>query len=162
MLITVNFLRRKCYVELILHTSLPLHFSVMSSAFAITHLWCLPKIRRAFWSLLEQLNGLQVFHALPPYKLGVQDVSSAVILSLFYGGWVTVITSLFSFLFFFNFVYENEYKLEMELEVVLSTVRVSFGLLWWGWGVSLFLFSSNCLQINDQVFKHLTTIKYVQ
>lgn len=160
MLITVNFLRRKCYVELILHTSLPLHFSVMSSAFAITHLWCLPKIRRAFWSLLEQLNGLQVFHALPPYKLGVQDVSSAVILSLFYGGWVTVITSLFSF--FFNFVYENEYKLEMELEVVLSTVRVSFGLLWWGWGVSLFLFSSNCLQINDQVFKHLTTIKYVQ
>lgn len=113
MLITVNFLRRKCYVELILHTSLPLHFSVMSSAFAITHLWCLPKIRRAFWSLLEQLNGLQVFHALPPYKLGVQDVSSAVILSLFYGGWVTVITSLFSF--FFNFVYENEYKLEMEL-----------------------------------------------
>lgn len=160
MLITVNFLRRKCYVELILHTSLPLHFSVMSSAFAITHLWCLPKIRRAFWSLLEQLNDLQVFHALPPYKLGVQDVSSAVILSLFYGGWVTVITSLFSF--FFNFVYENEYKLEMELEVVLSTVRVSFGLLWWGWGVSLFLFSSNCLQINDQVFKHLTTIKYVQ
>lgn len=160
MLITVNFLRRKCYVELILHTSLPLHFSVMSSAFAITHLWCLPKIRRAFWSLLEQLNGLQVFHALPPYKLGVQDVSSAVILSLFYGGWVTVITSLFSF--FFNFVYENEYKLEMELEVVLSIVRVSFGLLWWGWGVSLFLFSSNCLQINDQVFKHLTTIKYVQ
>lgn len=160
MLITVNFLRRKCYVELILHTSLPLHFSVMSSAFAITHLWCLPKIRRAFWSLLEQLNDLQVFHALPPYKLGVQDVSSAVILSLFYGGWVTVITSLFSF--FFNFVYENEYKLEMELEVVLSIVRVSFGLLWWGWGVSLFLFSSNCLQINDQVFKHLTTIKYVQ
>lgn len=99
MLITVNFLRRKCYVELILHTSLPLHFSVMSSAFAITHLWCLPKIRRAFSSLLEQLNGLQVFHALPPYKLGVQDVSSAVILSLFYGGWVTVITSLFSFFF---------------------------------------------------------------
>lgn len=67
------------------------------------------------------------FMPLPPYKLGVHDVSSAVIFTVD-GCPRSLHSFLYSFLyFFFNIVYENEYKLERELKVVLSVVRVSFG-----------------------------------